>query len=99
MVDGFELAFRVGTALFVIAAPTLLFLGLWRGLELLRDDEIIARARDEGYVGSSPTPDAVVGSFVPDAAAEATVSCEACGTSNVAETTYCQQCLGKLPDE
>lgn len=32
--------FRVAIALFVICAPTLLFLGLWHGLTALRDDDL-----------------------------------------------------------
>jgi hypothetical protein len=36
-------AFEMATTAFVIIAPTLMYLGLLRGLEKLRDDELIAR--------------------------------------------------------
>ena len=37
-----ELALRLAVALFVTTAPTVLFLGLMRGLQLLRDDATLA---------------------------------------------------------
>lgn len=40
-------AWRLAVTLFVVVTPTLLFLGLLRGLERLRDDRVI-----EGYVDS-----------------------------------------------
>ena len=98
MVGQFELALRVASALFVIVAPTLLFLGLWRGLEAMKDDEIIERAREEGYFTTSPAPKKVASSVLPDATAE-TTTCDTCGTLNIDDATYCQECLGKLPDQ
>ena len=97
MVGQVELAFRLAAAAFVIVAPTLLFLGLWRGLEAMRDDELIERARREGHLDSSPPTSPVPDGLVPDLAGSDTVVCEACGTGNVAEATYCQSCLEKLP--
>jgi hypothetical protein len=35
-----DVSVRVAIAVFVICAPTLLFLGLWRGLTSLRDDDL-----------------------------------------------------------
>ncbi|WP_226022484.1 DUF7577 domain-containing protein [Halomicrobium salinisoli] len=96
MVGQAELALRVGAAVFVIVAPTLLFLGLWRGLDALRDDELVEMAREQGYLESSPSPTDVTAELLPDTGSD-TVVCEACGTDNLAEATYCQGCLRELP--
>lgn len=94
MVGQMELAFRLAVGLFVIVAPTLLFLGLWRGLEAMKDDELIERARAEGGF-SSPSPTDIAASMLPDADSEAT-TCESCGAPNLTDATYCQECIGKL---
>ena len=39
------LAARVAAGLFVIVAPTLLFLALWRGLQALNDDDLVQRVQ------------------------------------------------------
>jgi hypothetical protein len=96
MVGQLELAARVAMGLFVIVAPTLLFLGLWRGLEAMKDEELIERARKQQSVSSSPTS-SLTPSIFPDSGAE-TTTCDNCGTPNVADATYCQQCLSKLSD-
>lgn len=96
MVGQLELAARVAAGLFVIVAPTLLFLGLWRGLEAMKDEELIERARKQQSVSSSPasTP---TPSVLPQTGAE-TTTCDECGTPNVADATYCQECLSKVSD-
>ncbi|SFR85910.1 hypothetical protein SAMN05216559_0150 [Halomicrobium zhouii] len=99
----FELAFRVLAGLFVVVAPTLLFLGLWKGLTYLRDDELIERARRmDGR--SSPSPDPTGISAFPSSAFDASegvevVVCDACGTANRAGVTFCRECFGRLPDD
>jgi len=102
----FELAVRVLMGLFVVVAPTLLFLGLWKGLTYLRDDELIERARRmEGR--SSPSPDPTGISAFPASAfdgnegeeAQETVVCDACGTANRAGVRFCRECFGRLPDD
>lgn len=98
MVGPVELAFRLLTALFVIVTPTLLFLGLWRGLEVLRDDEVIERAKREGYVDASASPVDVASSVLSGVSEDATVTCEACGTANLPYASYCRGCLRDLPD-
>ncbi|MBX0295920.1 DUF7577 domain-containing protein [Haloarcula nitratireducens] len=99
-----ELAFRVGAGLFVIVAPTLLFLALWRGLESMRDDELVERARQraentersstEWTVGRSPV------SVVPNSGPNdsETAACPSCGTENRTGVTYCRECLGRIDD-
>ncbi|WP_276273428.1 DUF7577 domain-containing protein [Haloarcula litorea] len=100
-----ELAARVAAGVFVIVAPTLLFLLLWRGLESMRDDELIARARERAEAMEEADGD---GAWDVDAAAlRATVTggdpvpadavaCSNCGTHNRTGVTYCQQCLAEL---
>lgn len=95
MVGQLELAFRVAMGLFVIVAPTLLFLGLWRGLEALKDDELIERAQAQGDFSSSPSPSEVASSLLPDTDRDLT-TCQDCGTPNTTDATYCQECLRKL---
>jgi hypothetical protein len=96
MIGQVELAFRVAAGLFVIVAPTLLFLGLWRGLEVLQDDELVecARAGEFDSTSSSNTPHGFATTVLPDS--NDAVTCEGCGTPNLTDATYCQECLGKL---
>ncbi|MBV0925618.1 zinc ribbon domain-containing protein [Halomicroarcula limicola] len=99
-----ELAFRVGAGLFVIVAPTLLFLALWRGLESMRDDELVERARQRAENAERSSTEWSVGgsavSVVPDSGASRaeTVACPSCGTENRTGVTYCQACLGEIAD-
>jgi len=87
-----ELAARVLAGLFVIVAPTLLFLGLWRGLQSMQDDALVERVRqrvetsDASPMSLSPAPS-------PSSPA---VSCPACGATNRDGVAYCRQCLSPL---
>ena len=97
-----ELALRVAAGLFVVVAPTLLFLGLWNGLMRLRDDDLVERVRRmEGRVSTSPPPSGVAASAVAavDETGRSTVVCDSCGTENLAGMTYCQGCLERSPGE
>lgn len=95
MIGRFELAVRVAAALAVTLLPALAFLGLWRLLDVLRDDALIARARamsgddSESPSGCSPAPTGAV---------DLATVCEHCGTSNVSAADYCRECLSELPD-
>ena len=90
-----ELAARVLAGLFVIVAPTLLFLALWRGLQAMRDDELVRRVReradqsDEMGVSFSVVPR-------PDSS---TVACPNCGAGNRSGVAYCKDCLSPLPGD
>jgi len=94
MLGQLELAARVTAGMVVIVAPTLLFLALWRGLEAMRDDELVRRARQraEGMEESGspfdvvPTPSHAPGD----------VQCPNCGAGNREGVQYCQQCLSRL---
>ena len=98
-----ELLGRVLAGLFVIVTPTILFLGLWRGLEAMRDDELIQRAnRRAKALEQSPSrrwefdPAAMAAAATGDRIPEGMTSCSSCGTLNETGVTYCQECLGKL---
>lgn len=41
-----DVLFRVLVAAFVCVAPTVLFLGLWRGLHRMQDDKLVERIAD-----------------------------------------------------
>jgi len=87
-----ELAARVLAGLFVIVTPTLLFLGLWHGLQSMRDDALVQRVQqrvetsDEAALSLSPTPS-------PDSPVQ---TCPNCGTTNRDDVGYCRQCLSPL---
>ncbi|WP_367176881.1 zinc ribbon domain-containing protein [Haloarcula rubripromontorii] len=99
-----ELAVRVIAGLFVIVAPTLLFLGLWRGLEAMRDDELIqqvhqhAEMQDQSSAGPDWPVDAVrdAESSPLSETSLSVVTCDTCGTPNMEDATYCQECLTEL---
>lgn len=95
-----ELALRVAAGLFVVVAPTLLFLGLWNGLMRLRDENLIAQVRRmEGQGSTSPAASGRSASPVVASGAGETVVCDACGTPNLEGMRYCQECLGSLSSE
>jgi hypothetical protein len=75
------LAARVAAGLFVIVAPTVLFLALWRGLQAMADDELVERARQRAAATDSPSKP---------------VACPACGAGNSDGVAYCRQCLAPL---
>ncbi|MDS0282590.1 DUF7577 domain-containing protein [Haloarcula onubensis] len=81
-----ELAARVAAGLFVIVAPTLLFLALWHGLQAMQDDALVERVRQRATEQS--------GSAV--SVSSPAVSCPACGAGNRDGVAYCQQCLSRL---
>jgi hypothetical protein len=83
------LAARVAAGLFVIVAPTLLFLALWRGLQAMKDDELVQRVqqRADGMDQTRSPLTAPVPSTVP---------CPHCGTGNRRDVSYCRDCLASL---
>lgn len=88
--------------LVVAVIPALLFLVLWHGLAYLRDDELLARMRDEGN-SEVPTYEPRFlkvrdrDAASPAAATSSGVHCPRCGTSNRPGMDYCQECLNELP--
>lgn len=102
-----NLAFRLLVALFVITTPTLLFLGLWRGLQKLRDDALLLRIAESDDapddVSSAATEALDKGPIRADGSGSDgspptpdSVACSSCGESNMVGAKYCQGCLGEL---
>ncbi|WP_276301706.1 DUF7577 domain-containing protein [Halorussus lipolyticus] len=107
-----DLALRLLVACFVIASPTLLFLGLMRGLEKLRDDALLMRLAESDDAPrdvSSAAAEALdkgpiradgrgsSGSSAGDSVPTAdSYVCATCGATNMNGARYCQQCLGEL---
>lgn len=92
-----ELAFRLGVAAVAMAGPTLLYLGLWRMLRWLRDDDLIDRLAARGAVERPrPAPADVL------AAATAGVDdrrCQSCGTTPIGGERHCRRCQAALGDD
>jgi hypothetical protein len=99
-----ELVFRVFVAGVVIVAPTLLFLGLWRGLMALRNDDLMNRAMNGefGPVPDSPITAAMLGfggaseSRPTSSTHRGQIRCRNCDTVNPDYADYCGNCLDKL---
>ncbi|WP_226041684.1 zinc ribbon domain-containing protein [Natrinema sp. DC36] len=94
---------RLAVAAFVMIAPTLCFLGLVRGLERLRDDDLInewARTRGRDGAHDLTEHDDVLAVLANEMGVEAngssTVRCPACGASNRVGVTYCHGCQNRL---
>lgn len=88
-----ELLFRVLVGLFVIVTPTLMFLGLYRGLLRMRDDELVAKL----LVQAEREDDADIDRYLADFEGSeestlATTSCESCGTVVRKRLNFCYQC-------
>ncbi|WP_306058446.1 DUF7577 domain-containing protein [Natronococcus wangiae] len=93
---------RLAIAAFVIIAPTILFLGLVRGLERLRDDDLINEwARNRGSGDEIPPNDDVLAVLASglefERAGASSVHCPACGVANRTSMRYCRECLTRLP--
>ena len=89
-----ELAARVAAGLFVIVAPTLLFLVLWRGLTSMQDDALVQRVRRRAESMDDPGLSAVP-SPTPSPSSPL-VTCPNCGTGNRDGVNYCRHCLSAL---
>lgn len=97
----YSIAGRLAMAAFVMIAPTILFLGLVRGLEKLRDDAFLARwAHHQDQDPADLTNDDVLAVLARGAGIEADESamtrCPACGVTNRSDVTYCRECLTRL---
>lgn len=85
-----ELAFRLAVTTVVIFGPALLFLGLWRVLTWLRDDELIAVLGEQGVIDvrsqSSPVD------VLATAAGSPPTRCSYCGKTNIPDAPICRGC-------
>jgi hypothetical protein len=87
-----ELAARVLAGLFVIVTPTLLFLGLWRGLQSMQDDALVQRVKQRAEGNEGPEL-----SLNPAASPDSpVVTCSTCGAGNRDGVAYCRQCFSPL---
>ncbi|WP_128476038.1 zinc ribbon domain-containing protein [Halorussus pelagicus] len=107
-----DLALRLLMACFVIAAPTLLYLGLLRGLEKIRDATLLLALAERDDVPREVSDRATRAldrgtvradgrgsgdADAPDAVpAPASFACSTCGASNMTGARYCRNCLGEL---
>lgn len=94
-----ELVFRVGVAVFVILAPTAMFLGFWRLLMRMRNGELVERVMSDDRVaeewsGGDFAQPAVVQLLGSTGASSAT--CPHCGTTNSDGAGVCAGCLRRL---
>ncbi len=99
----YALVGRLAVAAFVMIAPTLCFLGLVRGLERLRDDDLVNEwARARGYEGDRDitASDDVLSTLATELGVQgegsSTVQCSACGTLNQPGVSYCHGCQNQL---
>jgi hypothetical protein len=99
-----ELAFRVFVGVFVIVAPSALFVGLDRFLVHLRDDDLVNRAlnRVETRPGGPKSPASVLTAGIIDGedgrrrTGPSVRSCPSCGAPNPTVADYCDSCLSSL---
>ncbi|WP_458207776.1 hypothetical protein [Haladaptatus sp. NG-SE-30] len=99
------LAFRVLVGAVLTVAPTILFLGLWRGLMALRDDDLVNRTMNGefGTIPDSPISAIMFGSDAVGRERSPTtrrtvelVHCPRCDELNPTYANYCHECLQKL---
>lgn len=99
-----ETLFRLFVAAVVTVAPTLLFLGLWRGLMALRDDDLVNRTMNGEF---GPMPNSPVGNVIRGFGGAGSdrpgsriggnfVRCSSCDAPNPGYADYCGTCLEEL---
>lgn len=90
---------RLALAAFVTVAPTILFLGLVRGLERLRNDVLVLELRQQGTLDPSPNDDvlaALSDGLEIDRVEGSGSRCPTCGESNGSDERYCRNCLARF---
>ncbi|MDL5362256.1 hypothetical protein [Halalkalicoccus sp. NIPERK01] len=92
-IAGLDLAFRLAVAVFVIVTPTLMFLGLVRLLERMRDEDLIYRLMTEEELRNVERSHSLAG-FVEEVTGTTpgTIRCSDCGTINAAGMDSCFDC-------
>lgn len=85
-----ELAGRLLVTAVAVIGPTVLYFGLWRFLEWLRDDELVATLAARGVIEE---PDAVPADVLAAAAAEVDdPCCQICGCRVPEGQSRCEDC-------
>jgi hypothetical protein len=96
-----EAVLRLAFTIVLAILPSLLFLGLWRGLMALRDDELVKRLDAEHFPETTIAPrptflgkdiEAVLSIRGPRGGSE----CPNCGAQTASGMDYCEQCLSKV---
>lgn len=90
---------RIALAALVSVAPTLLFLGLVRGLERLRDDALLLELRRRDGVDVSPNGDALevlADGLALDRADRSDRRCPSCEAAIESNARYCRECSTRL---
>ena len=89
--DTLSLLSRLLVVAALMVGPTLLFLGLWRLLEWLRDDRLLVELEQSDRL-SEPLEPPFSTLFGPEATESGTTQCTYCGRATQSGTTVCQQC-------
>lgn len=85
-----ELVGRLLVTAVAVIGPTVLYFGLWRFLEWLRDDELVAHLAARGVIEE---PDTVPADVLAAASAEVDErSCQICGCHVPEGQTRCEDC-------
>jgi len=104
-----EAALRAVVLLVLVFVPALSFLGLFRLIDYVADDELVARVENGEFQSGSPTRrDGAVkpeqsGVVKPEQSEPSMYSgtdgtrCRKCGVDNWDGATYCRNCLQELP--
>lgn len=102
-----DLAYRLLIYFVAMIGPTVLFLGLMRGLEWLRDDALLLSIAESDTadpevsnaaaraVGRAPVL-ADGGRTETDASDPESAVCSSCGESNRTGSRHCRTCVGEL---
>lgn len=91
-----SLLFRLAVAVFVIVTPTLMFLGLVRLLERMRDEDLIYRLMTEDELRQVERSHSLAGFVEEVTSRPGAVRCPDCGTINAAGMERCFDCGGRL---
>jgi hypothetical protein len=95
-IPGPELLFRLAVAVFVIVTPTLMFLGLVRLLERMRDEDLLYRLMSEDELRKIERSHSLAGFVEEVTASPGGTRCPECGTINAVDMRTCFECGARL---
>jgi hypothetical protein len=90
------LIFRLAVAMSVVIMPTLMFLGLVRLLERMRDDDLLYRLMSEDELRTIERSHSLAGFVEEVTARPGGTRCPECGTINAADMRTCFGCGARL---
>jgi hypothetical protein len=93
-----DIVFRLLVAGFVVVAPSALFVAFYRGLERMRDDNLVDRVleRVDDPTGGRRDPATVLTGGMVGGGSGGPVACGDCGALNPGYADYCARCLESL---